>query len=80
MDAGVSSRAHVIREGPGALTLRSIAPLPWRQHLPAYRIIVEAYSDVHKWCYLGFVPSHRVPTHAADSPIAVTPPRGIQHV
>jgi hypothetical protein len=30
-----------------------------QEQLPAYRVILEAYSDVHKWCYLGFVPSHR---------------------
>jgi hypothetical protein len=75
--AGVSSRAHVTQEGSGALTLRSAVPLPRRQQQPpAYRVIVEAYSDVHKWCYLGFVPSHRMPTQAADSPIAVTPDAG----
>jgi hypothetical protein len=30
-------------------------------------VILEAYSDVHKWCYLGFVPSHRGDNSGANS-------------
>jgi hypothetical protein len=68
----------------GILTLRSASPLPRRpalpvvdngcqpdhhQLLPAYRVVVESYSDAYQWCSLGFVPSHNV--HAGGA--AVTP-------
>jgi hypothetical protein len=72
----IDTRAHVTQIGEGLLTLRTADPLPRHvpsigaspQRLPAYRIIIEAYSAAGKYCHVGFVPS-RTPAGALVTPV-----------